>query len=290
MFLRLEAFEGIAQMKLVFGSGFMLALCSTSALAIGGGCFATCTDKDRGCSVPGAAKPDGKPIAPLDDARPQLIADCLQLKAADRSQPIKLAFRSGGKAVTAMVQGGEAFSKKLASYQKLDCLIGDSPLCEAGAGPVPTRMGKAFDPDAPTEVAGQPCALALPCGKVGLAADGSLRIRLGVTGLDGVLNLFPSRGQGGTQAVEMASSSAFVPVGLLKPGETYRYRLVLRDGTTRASGEFSVLSQRAQRDSDAALEEAMKKNPGEQSQASIESLMLDGRDWEAFQRTLEVKR
>ena len=260
----------------------MLVLTAFSAYgaeSVGGGCYATCRpDKDNpseSCSVSRIRGQQSKAVS----NKPEPLEDCMTMKSEKGN--IGVLFRVGGKQGNTVVREGNAFSDKLAVYKALDCLVGDSSICGTGQL-VATLMGKGFDPAAPSEITGQPCALALPCGKVGLAPNGSLPIRLAESSTEGALALFAARGDATPQRVEVRSGSAVVPTGTLKPGQTYRYRLTKADGSVRAAGEFQIMSQRAQADSDAALADAVKAK-GEEG--AIESLMLDGRDWEAFQRT-----
>jgi len=177
----------------------------------------------------------------------------------------------------------------VAAYKQLDCLVGE-PASNCPDRIESRSMGKAFDPDAPAEITGEPCLLGLPCGKVGLASDGSLPIRIADRTLTGTLTVFSPRGGGNAKTSDLAGGATLVPTGVLEPGKTYRYRLALRDGSVRAAGEFLVLSQNAQRDSDAALAKAMEEPQDTRERAVIRSLMLDGRDWEAFERTLEASK
>lgn len=250
--------------------------------AAGGGCFVACAQPGEACTVGRDKSGEAIPIGP--EMKP--ISDCLTRKS-DKGT-VRVAFRSKGKAGLVTVQSGQPFAEKLASYEVLDCLAGD-PACEAGTL-VTVRMGKGFGPDAPNEVAGRPCAVALPCGKVGLAPDGSLTIVLTEPARNGTLTFFPALGTGPGKPVDVKASVARVPPGTLEAGTTHRYRFTLSDGTTRAAGEFVVMSKQSQRDSDSALEQALKQPSAVRNQAAVESLMLDGRDWEAFQRTLAVSK
>jgi hypothetical protein len=262
----------------------LLALAASQVQAAdkyGGGCYASCrADK---CIVTNEAELKRAEIK--RDEKPKKLDDCMAYKSEGKDSELGLTFRAGGKQGSTTIKGAKPFREQLAAYKSLDCLVGDSPKCEAGSTQVSVQMGKAFDPGAaPSEIAGQPCALALPCGKVGLAGDGSLAIRLAEAATDGSLTLFATRGDTAPQRVDVKAGSAVVPTGALKPGQTYRYRLIKADGSMHAAGEFQVLSQRAQADSDKALTDALKGPKGEEG--ALESLMLDGRDWEAFQRTV----
>ena len=260
----------------------LLLLAATQALAGGGGCFATCrVAKDKGECVVSRVQ-GGAPEAKILGAESKTLRDCMALKS-DVGK-LGLMFRAGGKHGSTTIEGGSLFKDQLGAFKALDCIPGDDK-CESGSSQVSVQMGKAFDPAAaPTEIAGQPCALALPCGKVGLAPDGSLAIRLTEAATEGTLTLFATRGDAPAQRVDVRAGSAAVPTGVLKPGQSFRYRLAKADGSMRAAGEFQVLSQKAQADSDAALRDALKGPKGEEG--ALESLMLDGRDWEAFQRTV----
>lgn len=259
----------------------LLSLAATQAHAEGGGCFASCrVAKDKGECVVSRVQ-GGGPEAKIPGSGSTTLRDCMALKSD--AGKLGLMFRAGGKHGSTTIESGSLFKDQLAAFKALDCIASDK--CASGSSQVSVQMGKAFDPAAaPSEITGQPCALALPCGKVGLAGDGSLAIRLAEAATDGSLTLFATRGDTAPQRVDVKAGSAVVPTGALKPGQTYRYRLAKADGSMRAAGEFQVLSQKAQADSDAALRDAQKGPKGEEG--ALESLLLDGRDWEAFQRTV----
>jgi len=274
------------------GIVFAFVLFSSASASAGGGCYATCTTAAVGgcyakCTTGGVCTLE-KPNAKADE-KAQLLPDCWELKLAPNANgSLELQFRANGRRGEAHVQPGQEFRTQLAAFKQLDCLVGDSSKCPDR---IESRsMGKAFDPDAPAEITGEPCQLGLPCGKVGLASDGSLPIRIADRTLTGTLTVFSPRGGGNAKTSDLAGGAMLVPTGVLEPGKTYRYRLALRDGSVRAAGEFLVLSQNAQRDSDAALAKAMEEPQDTRERAVIRSLMLDGRDWEAFERTLEASK
>lgn len=255
------------------GCAAALLLATSLAEAVGG-CYATCLEAS--CKIP----PQDDKTDELKQNVPRLIPGC---RSAVTTGDFALLFRAGGKHRSVVATSGKPFKEVLAAHPALDCMAGDKSRCEA-ARVVPVKFGKDFDPSAPAEVSGEPCQLGLPCGKVGLRKDGGLHIRLVDTEVHGTLVIFPPRGEGGEQRVEVRSGAVHVPT--LKPGQTYRYSLVLVTGVRRASGEFMVLSQRAQVDSDKLLDDAARQPEGRRAHAAVESLLLDGRDWEAHQLTL----
>ena len=266
----------------VVSIGVMAVLYGPAAMA-GGGCYATCKAVNDACSAIVVSSNKELPRW----TRVKLLPDCFDLKAEKGS--LYLIFRSKGQKGEASVKEGELFRVSLAAFKTLDCLPGDQSFC-AEDGYARVQQGKAFDSAAPSKITGEPCQLGLPCGKVGLSADGSLAVVVNDPALTGAMTFYPSRGKSGAVKFDMAAGSMLVPAGALKPGEIYRYRLVLVDNSTRAEGEFAVMSKQAQSDSDAALAEAMKQPAEMREQAVIQSLLLDGRDWEAFERTLEPRK
>ena len=165
-----------------------------------GGCFVTCKRETGSCQLADRAIAQGLP---------QLVESCRSQKVT--AGPVIAQFRSDGKAGRAQIQG--SFSDALAAYKVIDCLAGDS--CTSSGGAAKVVLGKGFDPAAAWQVVGDPCGIGLPCGKVGLPAD-ALQVRMKGASAQGRLRVFPARGQGGEQTVDVVAGGAVLPVGLLK--------------------------------------------------------------------------
>jgi hypothetical protein len=266
---------------------FALTAFSASASHAQGGCFVTCMDKIKQCEVVNAA--GAKQLIGFNE-KPRFFPACArqQVEGGSERGGVLAQFRSDGKANKALINAGESFAKQLASFRVIDCLSSEGESCKQ-PGIAVLKLGKGFDPAAPWQTNGDPCALGFPCGKIGLAANG-LHMRLVDATLQGRWRVFPARGQGGDHISEISSGVIDVPTGVLKAGQTYRYQYIGTDGKVGAAGEFATLSQRTQQDSDAQLAEAMTQPPESRPQAVIESLLLDGREWEALQSSLEVHK
>jgi len=214
----------------------------------------------------------------LTREQPKLVGNCKGRRVTQGE--VDALFRSAGKTGKTRVREGGDFNKALSAYAVIDCLVGESAC--VGSGTVKTPMGKGFNPDSPWQAVGDPCGLGLPCGKVGLPA-GPFVVRLSDASARGRLRLL---GLGFDQTVAGSGAEISVPAGALKPGQSYQYQFVGEDGNVRAAGKFTVLSQRAQQDADAPLNEAMNQPSDTRPQAVIEVLLLYGREWEALQSTL----
>ena len=168
------------------------------------------------------------------------------------------------------------------SVTTLKCLQHEMQVLKASAG------GHGIDGQASAPAGqGEPCSLGLPCGTV-MPPPPSWQFRLEDSGFDGIWRTQILRGQ--AAAGRAAQNDAAVAGGVVSadgssfaPGVTYAYALVSKDGTTRASGEFTVQSS-AQH---AALRRLVDKRIEAglpEAAAWLDALAANQLDWDAIQQ------
>lgn len=256
-------------------AAFALAGFSAALAHAEGGCFVSCLDKVKTCKLVG--------ISSAINEKPTYFHACRTQRVDGESGSVLAKFPSSGSRNQVVINAGESFAKLLAPYRVIDCGSVDSDSC-AKPGMPTERHGKGFDPAAPWQAIGDPCPLGFPCGKIGLPPNG-LHVRLADSTLQGRWRVFPARGKASDHTSEVSGGVIDLPAGVLMAGQTYHYQYIGigSDGKVSAAGEFATLSQRSQQDSDAQLAEAMKQPAESRPQAVIDSLLLDGREWEAVQ-------
>jgi len=133
---------------------------------------------------------------------------------------------------------------------------------------------------------GEPCAIGLPCGRIAVPGT-PWRFTLTDGAAHGVWTVRIARGASppgvpGEFGVEVVDGQVQTDGARFSPGASYVYRLSFPDGSTRATGEFSLLSRPLM----VALRSAAARRVAEgqnEADAWVDALAANELDWDAWQ-------
>ena len=240
-------------------------------------CIVECTSKAM-CKVDNGESPEA-PFAPGNIVRVK-VCQRAHLHADDMSVAGLYQGERGPVQFTIkQPRATEAFGAQVPGIASAKCGIGGSCLEERDLRRKNEPGGMGAD-EVKFVHEGAPCALGLPCGLVMKPARMlSIFIAGGGTGS---LGLTGTRGTDkSTSRYEMTGGHIDIPASALVAGGVYRYEF--KAGDTAATGEFSVISGRMQRDIEDAIAESATQEPGAAALGTVRILLEENLVWDATQ-------
>ena len=276
----------------------ILPLGASVLLAIGSAAAAA-SNADR-CVVICASGPCSLVQPPSEDPRPLRsrgpVEQCSKQQVKDGTVSVGYMHKRAWFESPFLLKPGQNFSEVLTRFPPdTSCPVPDG-VC------VQQRMGRRRAPPGGHGIDGQvstpagtgePCTIGLPCGRIVpptevpwrfQLSDGSTRGRWALRLLRGT----PPAGAPAQIEVEVIDGRVELDPALLSAGASYAYRLSFADGSTRATGEFSLLG-RTQLDALRGMVAQRVAAGRPEDAAWIDALVANELDWDAMQR-LSVPR
>jgi len=251
-------------------------------------CWANCLP-DKQCKLSDAGKLSPDSTLKLDGSRPQLVQRCFERMVVEGRVVVRYMQARRLFVVPKPLEEQESVAGLLKTHPPDICSV-PAPIClqKSMQGLKADVGGHGIDGQQSLPGGqGEPCSLGLPCGTV-MAPAPAWQFMLADNSVDGtwrtrVLRGQPPAGVPAQAESKVAGGAVAADGSKFAPGITYAYVLVSRDGSTRASGEFTVqsASQHAalRRLVDRRIESGL---PAEV--AWLDALAANQLDWDAIQR------
>jgi hypothetical protein len=252
-------------------------------------CWVNCAvgSKDCALSAPGTVVADAK--LSLSDRRSVLVSRCDERRVVQGEVIVRYLHARRLFVSPQPLVLNKPLAELFAQNKPDDCSVPSSEcLQKSMQGLKAAAGGHGVDSQASAPAGqGEPCSLGLPCGTV-MPPPAAWQFALRDAAFDGLWRTRVLRGQpapGAPSQAEGAVTGGVVAAdgSQLAPGVTYAYVLQARDGSTRASGEFTVQSAAQNAALRRLVERRMQAGLPEEV-AWLDALAANQLDWDAVQR------
>lgn len=266
-----------------------LGVAASAALSNEVQCWVNCRPGMQDCSLSSPGMTVADPKLTLSDQRAVLVLRCGERRVSRGEVIVRYLHARRLFVSPKPLTEDKAIAELFDSHKPDACSVPSSDcLQKAQQGLKAAAGGHGIDGQASAPAGqGEPCSLGLPCGNV-MPPPVAWQFQLHDGAFEGIWRTRVLRGQpppGVPAQADAAVAGGLVAADGSKfaPGITYAYVLVSRDGSTRASGEFTVqsASQHAalRRLVDRRIESGL---PAEV--AWLDALAANQLDWDAIQR------
>lgn len=245
-------------------------------------CLAVCRAES------GAACAISDELGVVEGQRPRKVDACTTRNVV--KGPVRLRYKHKGKWFDSpsVLSDRQTFSQVTNAFPPDACSLPDPRCLQAQMqGKIAVAGGHGIDGQASTPGGtGEPCKIGLPCGRIAVP-DGHWTFSLAEGGLSGTWRLRITRGApppGAPREFDVAVAAGRVHADgtRLAPGAAYAYSLLLADGSTRATGEFSLLSRPMMASLKTMAERRVAQGQGVE-EAWIDTLAANELEWDAWQ-------